>query len=181
MAVATKRPTDASTVAKDTADHVLVAWAAQGGIKQVVITRAEGSWLYAGTACVLATLWPVDDRSSCILMERFGLELGLGRPSAGQGVPKAEALRRAQIYLMNLTSRDLEAWEAAHVEHLRRAGTDGLAMSPGVGNRTMIRSERVAYWREHSGASHKVLRDPEARPFRNPFYWAPYVLVGDPG
>src|SRR5205085_8698013 len=100
------------------------------------------AWLYAGTACVLATLWPVDDRSSCILMERFGLELGLGRPSAGQGVPKAEALRRAQIYLMNLTSRDLEAWEAAHVEHLRRAGTDGLAMSPGVGNRTMICSER---------------------------------------
>src|SRR5207302_8446533 len=47
MAVATKRSTDASTVAQDTADHVLVSWSAQGGIKQVVITRAEGAWRYA--------------------------------------------------------------------------------------------------------------------------------------
>jgi taurine--2-oxoglutarate transaminase len=53
MALATKRPADPSTVAKDTADHVLVSWSAQGGLKPLVITRAEGSWLFAGERRIL--------------------------------------------------------------------------------------------------------------------------------
>src|SRR5438128_5505888 len=75
MAVATKRPTDASTVAKDTADHVLVAWSAQGGIKQVVITRAEGSWLYAGERRLL-------DFSSGLI----NVNLGHGHPKVVRAI-----------------------------------------------------------------------------------------------
>src|SRR5438045_40648 len=48
MAVATKRPADPSTVAQDTADHVLISWSAQAGLKHVVITGAQGSWASAG-------------------------------------------------------------------------------------------------------------------------------------
>src|SRR3982074_1021333 len=75
MAVATKRPTDPSAVAKDTADHVLVSWSAQGGIKQVVITRAEGSWLYAGERRIL-------DFSSGLI----NVSLGHGHPKVVRAI-----------------------------------------------------------------------------------------------
>jgi taurine--2-oxoglutarate transaminase len=53
MAVVTKRPIDASSVAQDTADHVLVSWSAQGGLKQIVVTGAQGSWLHSGERRIL--------------------------------------------------------------------------------------------------------------------------------
>ena len=53
MAVATKRTADPATIAQDTVDHVLISWSAQGGLKPLVITRAEGSWLYAGDRRIL--------------------------------------------------------------------------------------------------------------------------------
>ena len=75
MAVATKRPTDPGNVAKDTADHVLVAWSAQGGLKQVVITRAEGSWLHAGDRRIL-------DFSSGLI----NVNLGHGHPKVVRAI-----------------------------------------------------------------------------------------------
>jgi len=75
MAVATKRPADPSSVAKDTADHVLVSWSTQGGIKQVVITRAEGSWLYAGERRIL-------DFSSGLI----NVNLGHGHPKVVRAI-----------------------------------------------------------------------------------------------
>jgi taurine---2-oxoglutarate transaminase len=53
MAVVTKRPVDPSSVAQDTAEHVLVSWSAQGGLKQIVVTGAQGSWLHAGDRRIL--------------------------------------------------------------------------------------------------------------------------------
>src|SRR6267378_4509802 len=75
MAVATKRSADPSTVTKDTQDHVLVSWSAQGGIKQVVITRAEGSWLYAGERRIL-------DFSSGLI----NVNLGHGHPKVVRAI-----------------------------------------------------------------------------------------------
>lgn len=139
------------------------------------------AWLYAGAACVLATLWPVDDRSSCILMERFAQELGLGSTPGSGIVTKAEALRRAQVHLMNLTREELAAWEATHARSLRDPQTGGATVATGIGRGAMVRSERMAYWREHSGSSHAGQASTGEHPFRNPYYWAPFVLVGDPG
>ena len=79
MAVVTKRPADPSSVAKDTADHVLVSWSAQGGIKQVVITRAEGSWLHAGERRIL-------DFSSGLI----NVNLGHGHPQVRRCVADGE-------------------------------------------------------------------------------------------
>src|SRR5947208_6261085 len=75
MAVATKRPTDASTVAKDTVERVLVSWSAQGGIKPIVVTRAEGSWLYAGERRIL-------DFSSGLI----NVNLGHGHPKVVRAI-----------------------------------------------------------------------------------------------
>ena len=52
MTLATGR-VDAARVAKETRDHVFVSWAAQGSVSQVVIDRAEGSWLYSGERRIL--------------------------------------------------------------------------------------------------------------------------------
>jgi hypothetical protein len=53
----------------------------------VGLTRA---FFFAGTPSVIASLWPVDDQSTSLLMERFYTHL-----RAGMG--KAAALRQAQI------------------------------------------------------------------------------------
>ncbi len=53
MTVVTKRPSDPAAVAKDTAEHVLVSWSMQGGLKPLVITGAHESWLLAGERRIL--------------------------------------------------------------------------------------------------------------------------------
>ncbi len=40
MALDTKRPVDTTAIAKDTKDHVLVSWSAQGALAPLVITGA---------------------------------------------------------------------------------------------------------------------------------------------
>ena len=80
MAVATKRPVDTGTVATDTTDHVLISWSAQGGLKPVVITRAEGSWLYAGDRRIL-------DFSSGLI----NVNLGHGHPKVVRAIQEQAA------------------------------------------------------------------------------------------
>ena len=59
--------------------------------------RGEGIWglvrgfLATGVPRVVASLWPVDDRATAVLMERFY------RGMLEEGLPAAEALRRAQL------------------------------------------------------------------------------------
>ncbi|TMC57926.1 MAG: aminotransferase class III-fold pyridoxal phosphate-dependent enzyme [Chloroflexi bacterium] len=49
----TKRSADPAEIAQQTSEHLFVSWSAQGGLKQVVIDRAEGSWLYSGQRRIL--------------------------------------------------------------------------------------------------------------------------------
>jgi taurine--2-oxoglutarate transaminase len=53
MALDTKRPVDTSAIVKDTKEHVLVSWSAQGALSPLVITGAKGSWLHAGERRIL--------------------------------------------------------------------------------------------------------------------------------
>ena len=53
VAVDTKRSVDTASVARDTKEHVLVSWSAQGAISPLVITGAQGSWLLAGDRRIL--------------------------------------------------------------------------------------------------------------------------------
>ena len=61
-------------------------------------------FLYAGAANVMATLWPVEDRATAGLMERFYTELAAGRP-------EADALAAAQrMSLRNSATADPFYW-----------------------------------------------------------------------
>jgi CHAT domain-containing protein len=48
-----------------------------------------------GAKAVIASLWPVADESTSLLMQRF-----YGAPAMQPGIPKAEALRQAQVELL---------------------------------------------------------------------------------
>ena len=56
------------------------------GDELVGLTRA---FIYAGTPTVIASLWPVDDAATALLMSRFYENL--------KTMPKVEALRQAQL------------------------------------------------------------------------------------
>lgn len=75
MALDTKRGTDAAEVARETREHVFVSWSAQGAISQVVIDRAEGSWLYSGQRRIL-------DFSSGLI----NVNLGHGHPKVVRAI-----------------------------------------------------------------------------------------------
>ena len=75
MKVAARPTADPSRVAQDTAEHVLVSWSAQAGIKQVLITGAQGSWLHAGERRIL-------DLSSGLI----NVNLGHGYPSVVRAI-----------------------------------------------------------------------------------------------
>lgn len=109
------------------------------------------AFLYAGTSAVVVTLWPVDELSTRILMERFYGELLAGSS-------KAKALRTAQLYLRSLTTSKI-------IEILTRYGVEEPAEKVAILNRLTTPNEAdVAA---------------EQSPFAHPYFWAPFILVGD--
>jgi hypothetical protein len=124
-----------------------------------MVQGAEGvlglSWAFlaAGNRSVLASLWPVDDAATALLMGRFYQNLLGTRPGLKQGMGKAAALAEAQNWL-----RTLPADEA---RRLRKA---------------LPSAERVG---RTQGEDRSVVES--ARPYEPPYYWAAFVLIGDPG
>jgi len=105
----------------------------------------------AGAKAVLATLWPVADSSTALLMRT------LYKAHKEQHVDKADALRQAQLGLLHGTA---QADAAAQGQRgLTRVSTTGNAGGAGA-----------------SGERFKI--DPAA-PFAHPFFWAPFILMGN--
>jgi CHAT domain-containing protein len=103
-----------------------------------------------GAKSVLATLWPVDDESTSLLMREF-----YKLREAPPGTAKAEALRQAQLALLHGRIR-LTSDEAAE------RGLDlPNARSAKPGSRLP-----------------RFTRDPEA-PYAHPYFWAPFILIGN--
>jgi len=75
MALDTKRSVDAGEIARETREHLFVSWSAQGALSQVVIDRAEGSWLYSGQRRIL-------DFSSGLI----NVNLGHGHPKVVKAI-----------------------------------------------------------------------------------------------
>ena len=64
-------------------------------------------FLQAGAPAVVSTLWPVDDRSTMLLMERFYRNLLGAHEEGTASSPPAAALRNAQIWLRDVTNGEL--------------------------------------------------------------------------
>lgn len=111
------------------------------------------AFMAAGSAAVISALWPVDDFSTMLLMERFyASHLG--------GASISSALREAQLWLRDLQVQELKA--LLDSDHQSGRGSEGAA--PGDMRWPVMQSFELA--------------DPTLRPFENPHYWAAFILNG---
>lgn len=103
-----------------------------------------------GARAVLATLWPVADISTAVLMKDL-----YRRRAADPSLPKVEALRQAQLSLLEGRIRPpADATTRAEAHYIEPAPADGRIACPP--------------WPREA-----------ARPFAHPFFWAPFVLFGN--
>jgi CHAT domain-containing protein len=108
----------------------------RSGIGLAAMAEASG-----GAQSVLGSLWSVSDASTSLLMQRLYTNLKAG-------MPKAEALRQAQLTLIH--DQKGEDGQADN-----RGGIGAVSNGKATGTPTM------------------------AATFSNPFYWAPFILIGD--
>jgi CHAT domain-containing protein len=113
-------------------------------------------FLEAGVPGVVGTLWPVDDIAATLLMVRWYHFLLRGDPERGGGpMEPAEALRKAQIWLRELTVAELER---------QLQCTSDLSSLP---RKTAVAMESVFALRENRGERLFSPRD-----------WAAFVFLG---
>ena len=136
------------------------------------------AFMHAGAPALVSTLWRVDERSTLILMERFYQEVRTG-------IDFAEALKRAQLYLKNLTSKEALAVLARFLadeilDPVLHPGNSQSELSAPVA----VSQQASAYLKglATSGGNDRVEtslgEDGNDRIFAAPYYWAPFVLVG---
>jgi CHAT domain-containing protein len=106
----------------------------------------------AGARSLLLSLWSVQDQATALLMTRFYENLLGKRTGLDKPLPKAEALREAKHWLRTLPQDEV----------------DRLAAGLASGVRARTRDLRQP---AQSGSLH---------PYEDPYYWAGFILIGDP-
>lgn len=106
-----------------------------------------------GAEAVLATLWRVADGPTPMLMHEF-----YRAREAGAGMTKAEALQKAQLALLN---GDVNAPVPAQENNPDTGPAAGAAPAPS------------------GGSALRPFSPDAARPFSHPYYWAPFILIGN--
>jgi tetratricopeptide (TPR) repeat protein len=117
--------------------------------------------LMSGARSVCLSLWKVDDTATALLMHQFYANL-LGRRSGLTApLPKAEALQEAKVWLRGLRRSEVLAATAA--------------LSGG------IERGKGAKARQSDELSTAIpTGKDDDRPYAAPYYWAAFVLAGDP-
>jgi tetratricopeptide (TPR) repeat protein len=117
--------------------------------------------LLCGSRSVCLSLWKVDDAATALLMQRFYANLLGKRDGLKAPMAKAEALREAKEWLRNL-SRE---------EALRVAAEVSNAVERGKGR---PKGKLLPPLPEPAPAAK------DDKPYSHPYYWAAFVLIGDP-
>jgi CHAT domain-containing protein len=122
-----------------------------------------------GASAVLATLWQVSDASTPWLMSEF-----YQTRKAAAGIPKSEALRKAQMALLS-GKANIELF--SNIEK-------GVA---GSNVKVVVVQDASKQRRDSSRAETVYVLEKEAplfkhnakKPFAHPYYWSPFVLFGN--
>jgi hypothetical protein len=118
------------------------------------------AFLLCGSRSVCLSLWPVDDAATALLMQRFYANLLGKREGLKAPLGKAAALAEAKTWLRNLSAE-----EALELSASLRQG--------------VVRAKRPAPPREPP-TEEKPAFTKRAKPYAHPYYWAAFVLIGDP-
>jgi CHAT domain-containing protein/Tfp pilus assembly protein PilF len=116
-----------------------------------------------GAGSVMATLWPVADNSTPWLMREF-----YQTRENGGGLTKAEAFRRAQLALLNGTA------QTKPLPAAQKGPSSSVQIV--IGKRNGGTRGEIVYVAEKDAPAFK--RD-ESKPFSHPYYWAPFILIGN--
>jgi|GEM_PF-5857733 CHAT domain-containing protein len=160
------------------------------GDELIGLTRAL---IYAGTPSVIVSLWEVDAISTSILMTKFYQKLIAG-------ATKVDALQQAQVELRIMMTEEVVATYYAAAQ---QRFTDQLAQRQlqwdmanlyynvrDFGKADLIyqhlRDTAVPNSQEMKRLDNLILRCnlggegiPQPHPYAHPYFWAPFVLVGD--
>jgi len=117
--------------------------------------------LMSGARSVCLSFWKVDDTATALLMQRFYANLLGRRPGLTGPLPKAEALREAKAWLRGL--------RRAEVLALTAELSGGVARGKGAKARQP----------DEFTAAVPAGGDND-RPYAPPYFWAAFVLAGDP-
>jgi CHAT domain-containing protein len=108
-------------------------------------------FMQAGAPAIVCSLWIVDDHSTFLLMERFY------HNHLKRNMTYSAALREAQIWLRNLTVRELGIYYKSQMTSTSKC------MNP------------EDAWNSFSKIA---LYRPDERPYTNSYYWAAFILNG---
>jgi CHAT domain-containing protein/tetratricopeptide (TPR) repeat protein len=161
--------------------RLVVLSACETGLSEITANPDEffglpGAFTALGAAGVVATLWPVSDAATALLMAKF-YELHVGA-----GLSPSAALSQAQAWLRAATSDDLQAYARTAAEQGRlqsrhlgeienELSAEGLARS---------RNSATVEWlvRQSATGHTEPGTRPLARPYAHPYFWAGFVHTG---
>jgi CHAT domain-containing protein len=126
-----------------------------------------------GAGAVMATLWMVADNSTPQLMREF-----YRARQRGSSLTKAEALRRAQLALLNGESglRPLSAARASGSPFIKVELVDTLNGGKRRPLKNYGRGAEIVYVKKNDAPPFQA--NPN-KPFAHPYYWAPFILIGN--
>lgn len=136
-----------------------------------------GAFTALGAAGVVGTLWPVSDAATALLIAKFYelyLETKLSPPTA---------LHRAQVWLRDATSNDLNAYvkttaSKGRLERRRVAEIEKELRSAGIArSRSSATIERTGPATDPKGKSASGAKL-ATRPYAHPFFWAGFAYTG---
>jgi CHAT domain-containing protein/tetratricopeptide (TPR) repeat protein len=138
-----------------------------------------------GARSLVLSQWRVDDKATALLMTRFYQNLLGKRPGLSRPLPKDAALDEAKRWLQELTV-DKAGTELAALD---RGAVGPLAKADGPAPHDTSRTELV-----QRGIGEVAVKLPEGgrivppstlkatgvQPYAHPYYWASFILIGDP-